>query len=392
MMKWLFLLLSISPLFLFGGELEYKGNIGFETQYLSHDMKYKRDKSSALRLESELKKEFGDSEIAINIKAIYDKDDKNRRYIDFNDLYYRYNFEDSDILIGRNTRFWGALEFYNIIDVFNSKDFLDDPFDYDSKLGAWNIAYTSYLDNAEISVILKLHEDKQRMQDMKSVNNFFPLPYNDNLITQKSKNRPTIFLKYSGSGDETQIDYGFIYQNGYDQQRYMTLLNGKLRQNSYIVNKLMGYSTLVSGDTIYKSELSYSVSDDKKVSDYLEIGLGVEYTLYGFWDKKDLGLLVEYYKYRAKDSQKLGADDFGKFFADDLTLGFRLSINDLSSSEVLGGVDIDRDNSEKIFFVKYDTRVLDRYKLGVTYQHLAPKNSSKFEKLDRLKLEFGYYF
>jgi hypothetical protein len=230
------------------------------------------------------------------------------------------------------------------------------------------------------------------MQDRESINNFFPIAYDDDLITQKDKNRPTIFLKYSGSGDEIQIDYGLIYQNGYDQQRYMSVENGTLRQNAYIINKFMTYATLVSGDTIYKSEIAYALSDDKKVSDYLEFGLGVEYTLYGMWDKKDLGLLAEYYRYEAKDDEKMGADQFAKFFADDLTLGFRLSMNDLSSSEVLGGVDIDIDNKEKIFFVKYDTRVLEKYKLGLTYQHLSPEDESLFEELDRLKLEFGYYF
>ncbi len=387
-----FLLFFLAPLFLFGSDIEYKGNIGFEAQYLDHDMANKRDNSLALRLESELKKEFGEAEVAINIKALYDKDDKNRRYLDFNDLYYKYNFENSDILIGRNTIFWGSLEFYNVVDLFNSRDFLDDPFDYDSKLGAWNIDYTSYFDNSEISLILKFHQERQKMQDKNSVNNFFPLPYSDDLITQKSKNRPTLFIKYSGSIDDIQMDYGFIYQNGYDQQRYMSVENMTLRQNAYIVNKFMNYNTLVSGDTVYKSEISYALSDDKKVSDYLEFGLGLEHTLYGMWDKKDLGLLAEYYRYKAKDSNKIGVKEFGKFFADDLTLGFRLSVNDLSSSEVLGGLDIDMDNREKIFFVKYDTRVLEKYKLGLTYQHLSPKSDSLFDKLDRLKLEFGYYF
>ena len=377
------------PLVMMSGDLEYKGNIGIETQYLNHDIDHKRDNALALRLEAELKKEIGDGVVVAKIKGILDKDDKERRYVDLNDLYYQYNFEDSDILIGRNTRFWGALEFYNITDVFNTKDFLDDPFDYDSKLGSWNIAYTKYLDNSELSCIVKLHEERQRMQDSESVNNFFPLPYNDELKTQKDKNRPTLFLKYSGSGDEVQIDYGVVYQNGYDSQRYMSVEQGRLRQNAFIVNKLLGYATYIHGDTIYKTELAYTVSDDEKVSDYGEFGVGFEHTLYGAWEQKDLGLLAEYYRYEAKDDEKV---DFNKFFADDLTLGFRLSMNDLSSSEVLGGIDIDLDTKEKIYFVEYDTRVWEKYKLKASYQHLSPKDASVFESLDRVKLEFGYYF
>jgi hypothetical protein len=373
-----------------GEGVEYKGNISFESQYLHHDIFDKRKNALALRVESELKKSWGEGVFVGKIKALLDKDDSSRRYIDFSDLYYQYNFEDSDILIGRNTRFWGALEFYNITDVFNTKDFLDDPFDYDSKLGSWNIAYTHYLESGEFSLIVKLHEERQRVQDRESVNNFFPLPYEDTLLTQKDENRPSLFLKYSASAEDIQIDYAFIYENGYDSQRYMSINpRGKLQENAYIVNKFLGYATYIHGDMIYKTEMAYALSDDKQVSDYGEFGLGMEYTMYGFWQKRDLGLLAEYYRYEAEDSTKV---DFNKFFANDLTLGFRLSLNDLDSSEVLGGLDIDLDNDEKIFFLEYETRLLDSYKLKTSYQHLSPDDDSLFKELDRVKLEFGYYF
>ncbi len=376
------------PILLVAGEIEYKGNLGFETKYFHHDIPNKRDSALALHLEAEFKKEFGDGEVVVKLKSFLDKDDENRRYFDFNDLYYIYNFENSDILIGRNTRFWGALEFYNLSDVFNTKDFLDDPFDYESKLGAWSVAYTRYLESSEISLIVKLYEDRQPMQDIKSVNNFFPFPYSDKLKTQKAQERPSVFLKYSGSLDEVQMDYAFVYQNGYDSSRYMSLEGGKFVQNAYIVDKFIGYATYIYGDTIYKTELVYAFSDDKEIADYGEFGFGLEYTLYSFWDAKDLGLLSEYYY---NDSEK-DAKKLGKFFANDLTFGFRLSINDQASSEVLGGFDIDLDNKEKIFFVKYDTRVLEKYKLGLSYQRLDPVSESSFKELDQVKLEFGYYF
>ena len=196
-------------------------------------------------------------------------------------------------------------------------------------------------------------------------------------------------MKYTGSGEEVQIDYGLIYQNGYDVQRYMSMVDGKIAQNAYIANKLMGYATYIHGDTIYKTELAYALSDEDKVSDYAELGIGLEHTLYAFWDKKDLGLLAEYYRYEPKDDNKV---DISRLFADDLTLGFRLSMNDMSSSEVLGGIDYDLDTKEKIFFVEYDTRVFEKYKLKTSYQHLAPEDASVFKELDRVKLEFGYYF
>jgi len=388
------LLLSIilSP-FLLADSFEYKGNIGFESAYLDHDIGGKRNHQTAVDAELELKKKLESGQVVFSGKAIVDVDDKERRYLNVNDLYYKHEFENSELLIGRNTRFWGAMEFYNHTDVFNTKDLRDDPFDYDSKLGSNNIAYTYFFENSDLSVIAKVGQEEQRVQDGKSVYNFFPPNYSSDLVTQKSKNRPTLYVKYSGSGEEMQVDYSFIYQNGYDEQRYLTpVVGGALKQNAYLVDKLMAYATLVSGDTIYKTEMAYTKSNEEKVSSYGQLSLGLEHTLYGVWERVDLGLLAEYYRYKAQDEKKLGAKDFGNLFADDVTLGFRLSLNDGADSDVLGGVDIDRDNHEKIFFVEYNTRLYDKYKLGLSFQHLEPETGSTFKKLDAGKVEIGYYF
>ncbi len=388
MKKHIFLSIALSSMLI---GLEYKGDIGVESSYIDHDIANKRDTQNALHLNAEMQQSFGKGKIVVSLKAIRDLKDEERRYFDFNDFYYKHNFENGDLLIGRNTRFWGAMEFYNHTDVFNTKDWLDDPFDYDSKIGSKNIAYTHYFDNSELSVIAKIHEERQSVQEEKSINRLYPPNYNDRLITQKDRDRPTLYLKYSGSAEETQFDYSVIYQNGYDEQRYLTLEGAELRQHAYIVNKIMGYATLVSGETIYKTELAYTKSDDDMVSDYAQVSLGLEHTLYGVWGKRDLGLLAEYYRYRAEDS---GVTDRSSstLFDDDITLGFRLTINDSSSSEVLGGLAVDRDNKEKIFFVEYETRLLEKYKLSLTYQHLSPKDDSSFEELDRAMVEFGYYF
>jgi len=373
-------------------DLEYKGNIGIESSYIDHNIAGKRDKQNALRAELELKQRTTSGQMVLNVEAIVDADDKNRRYIDVNDLYYKHEFENSDLLIGRNTRFWGAMEFYNHTDAFNTKDFRDNPFDYDAKIGANNIAYTQYFKNSELALIAKVGQKAQRVQDQESVNNFLPANYDDKLQTQKGKNRPTVYVKYAGSAEEMQFDYAVIYQNGYDEQRYLAPLGASLHQNAYLVDKVMGYATLVKDATIYKTELAYTKSDDERVSDYAQYSLGVEHTLYGVWGKSDLGLLAEYYKYDDKDSSKLGAKEFGKLFQDDLTLGFRLSVNDSSDSDVLGGISIDRDNQEKLVFVEYNTRLFDKYKLGLSYQHLEPKVGSTFQELDSAMVEFGYYF
>jgi|GEM_PF-1861438 len=373
-----------------GFALDYKGNFGIEASYLNHDEENKRDKEGALRLEFELQQKLPKGKAVINLKKVYDLRDEERRYFDFSDFYYKHNFENSDLLIGRNTRFWGAMEFYNHTDVFNTKDWLDNPFDYDSKIGANNVAYTHYFDNSELSIIAKVRESRQEVQDSKSVNNFYPPNYDDDLETQEGRDRPTVYLKYTASAEEMQLDYSLIYQDGYDEQRYLAPVGTKLKQHAYLVNKIMGYATLVQGETIYKTELAYTKSDDDLVSDYAQASVGLEHTLYGIWDKRDLGLLLEYYKYKASEDE--GDRSSQNLFNDDIALGFRLSMNDSASSELLGGIAIDRDTKEQMISIEYNTRLLDKYKLELSYQHLEPKEDSSFQKMDRAMVEVGYYF
>jgi hypothetical protein len=391
-MKKILLLSTLLSGIIWAESFEYKGDIGVECAYANHDIAGRRDKQNALRLELELKQKTKSGQVVFSGLALADVDDRARRYLNVKDFYYKHTFENSDLLIGRNTRFWGALEFYNHTDTFNTKDWRDDPFDYDAKLGANNIAYTHYFDDSEFSVIAKVHEERQRVQDAESMSNFIPSLYSDNLETQKGRDRPTLYLKYSGSGEDIQIDYSLIYQNGYDEQRYLAPVGAGLRQHAYLVDKVMGYATLVSGSTIYKTELAYTKSDDDKVSDYGQMSLGIEHTLYSVVGRSDIGLLAEYYNYKERDDDKLGAKEFGNLFADDMVLGFRYSFNDSADSDILGGVAVDRDNHEKLISLEYNTRLYEKYKLGLSYQHLSPKEGSVFKEMDLVKLDVGYYF
>ena len=392
--------LLISPFILsltlgnFFDTIDIKGKMGFESSYINHSISDKRDNQIAFRGEVKVKKSFEFGKVILGVKRVFDFQDKKRRYVEITDAYFKHSFEDSDISIGRKTNFWGAMEFYNHTDNFNTKDFRDNPFDYDSKLGAWNLDYTYYFENSELSLIAKVHQEEQKPQGKKSVNNFFPAIYKGKLETQSNINRPSFYVKYSGSAEEVQLDYSLIYENGYDEQRYFVFdkKSFKLKQHAYIANKLMGYATYVNGETIYKTELAITRNQDTTVSNYAQLSFGVEHTLYGVVGKSDLGLLAEYYRYEAFDDNKRGAKEFGNLFANDVTLGFRATFNDGKDSAILGGLAIDIDNKEKIFFVDYDTRVYNSYKVNLSYQHLEPTDESVFSKLDRLSLTLGYYF
>lgn len=339
----------------------------------------------------------------------------NRSFVRLDELYGKYDFENDSLLIGKNILFWGALEVRNIVNVFNPDELRSDPF-YTDKLGVFNINYTHYTESGELSAIVKLYEQNRKMPAFPYVYYYFPayvniapnvslpLVYNDKLITKASRYRPSIYLKYSDSTDtKYALDYAFIFENGYDSQRYYTKTlqaNNIIttQENAYLVNKFMTYDTLVVGATLYKLEATYAnILDDNLISDYIHIGLGAEHTLSQVYKEADLGLLVEYYRYITLQSGK--KDDLALFelFQNDLFLGLRYSFNQGNDASIVGGGIFDMDYNEQVYYMEYQTRLMDTFKLNLDYRYIAPsKNYNTAFKLmgahERISLKLGYYF
>ena len=328
-----------------------------------------------------------------------------RSFIRLDELYLKYDFDDAQISLGKSIRFWGALEANNIVDSFNPKDLRTDLFDAD-KLGVWNFSYAYYTDNGELSLIIKVNEQDQKMPAQPFVYYFFPsfVTYDENLQTEKSKNRPSVYLKYSASTDTFYpLDYAIIFENGYDSQRYYTSsgpINGtpvNFQAHAYLVNKLMSYNTLVIDATLLKLEASYTeVLDNKLISDYYHLGLGLEHTLSQFYQQADLGLIAEYYRYSTLESGKYSDLDLFETFQNDLFLGMRYSFNEGDDASIVGGVILDMDYDEQSYYMQYQTRISD-LNLNVDYRYIEPSQDDLtafhlLQRHQRISVKLGYYF
>ncbi len=338
-----------------------------------------------------------------------------RSFVRLDELYAQYDFENDTISFGKNILFWGALEVRNIVNVFNPDELRADPF-YTDKLGVINATYTHYTESGEFSAIIKLYEQDRKMAAYPYVYYYFPatvtlapnvklpLVYNDKLKTKASRYRPSIYLKYSDSTDtKYALDYAFIFENGYDSQRYYTkaLQSNNIvttQENAYLVNKFLTYDTLVVGATLYKLEATYAdILDDALISDYIHVGVGAEHTLSQVYKEADLGLLVEYYRYITLQNGKKDDLDLFELFQNDLFLGLRYSFNQGNDASIVGGGIFDIDYNEQVYYMEYQTRLLDSFKLNFDYRYISPsKNYNTAFKLmgahERISLKLGYYF
>ncbi len=398
-------------------DMTFQGNLDIVGQtYLKAPLaKNPYNITSSANLEAQYNKNDFKAKVKLKIQGDYDdiSTDKqtHRSFLRIDELYAEYDFEDDQIFFGKNIRFWGALEVRNITDNFNNDELRGDPF-YKDKLGSWNTSYSHFTDNGEFSIIVKLYEQAREMSAFPYVYYYFPstvgsvpLLYDNSLISEEGNTRPSVYLKYSASTEsEYPIDYSFIYENGYDSQRYYTQKidpassSVSIQENAYLVNKFLTCNTMVVNSTLIKLEAVYAdVINNKDISDYIHLGLGVEHTLTRVYKEADLGLISEYYSYTTLENDKRDDLELFELFQNDLFLGARYTLNDQESTTLVGGMILDLDYDEQVYYLEYETRLADIIKVNFDYRYISPSKDSitAFHLMgvhERLSLKLGYYF
>jgi len=402
-------------------EIEVSGHLDLDSQFYltAPDSKHKNSFTAQQTLEFN----YTNDELTLYSKLYAQEDyydfisaDKQneRTFARLDELYLKYDFDDDMIQAGKSIKFWGALELRNIVDGFNPQDLRSDLLSVD-KLGVWNASYSHYTESGELSVIVKLYEQKQEMAAYPYVYYFFPsfVSYDSKLNTQDADTRPSVYLTYSGSTDtEYALDYMFIYENGYDSQRYFSADRPQnlsplspsygdptvFESNAYIVNKFMTYNTLVVGATLIKLEALYAkVDEDINVGDYSHVAFGVEHTLENFYESAALGLIAEYYRYDTYEHDKYSDLELFETMQNDLFIGLRYSLNNAQDSSFVGGVVADFEYDEQVYYMKFESRFAESYKIGVDYYYIEPSTShltayALLGKHQRIAVNIAYHF
>jgi hypothetical protein len=324
-MKYLALIL-FCIVFLEASNISYKGNIGVEYEKINYKHPLAKDKTNkGLNGKLELEDNFDSYRGFIALEFLEDSSNDDRDYTKVNEFYIEGEYANYAIKVGRDVRFWGALELHNISDIYNIKNDKYQ-FDKDKKIGSDGISVSYFFENEDELSLISIKKDD---------------------ISNK-------FIKYSTTRDILDgVDLSFIYNKNSDQKNYLT------------------YNTLLHNDTLYKLEYSHSRIKNEK---YYQSGVGIEHTLYGIRNGKDLGVLVEYYK----------SDDVTKTYQDDIFLGSRITFNDVDSSDILVGMIQDRDDKKKSYSFEYNTRFFDSVKTTVKYM--------KNDNLKVTTLYLNYHF
>ena len=127
------------------------------------------------------------------------------------------------------------------------------------------------------------------------------------------------------------------------------------------------------------------------------MAFGVEHTLENFYESSALGLIAEYYRYDTYESDKYSDIELFETMQNDLFIGLRYSLNNAQDSSFVGGVVADFEYDEQVYYMKFESRFADSYKIGVDYYYIEPSTShltayALLGEHQRVALNVAYHF
>ena len=228
----------------------------------------------------------------MNIKDSYPGSAQN---LDFNEAYLDYAFENTNILAGNNIVFWGKNEFYNPVDIINSKDY-SLGLASGKKIGQAMFNIKRYFSSSELDFYIlpsntniypKSQVRSQQTLNIKSKNNYSKGAKKENL---------GIGLRWSGYIDE--YDYGLTFYKGNTKDPALIVSSNQLVPNYSEITQIGIELQATQGDFLHKGEFinrSNQYNLDGNIEDYYGFIVGTEHTLYGLFEKNwDLSNIIEY--------------------------------------------------------------------------------------------------
>ena len=367
------------------GEVEVSSSVFFDD--VEGDDRKNTLNSSSLKYNFFFEKNNLSGKLKIN-SAI--SDPEAAQDIDFNEAYLEYANNDLSYLVGNNIIFWGKNEFYNPVDIINSKDF-SNGLAQGEKKGQTLVNVKRYFESSELNFFI-----------LPAVTNTYPtskvrpqlaldIDTTNTYADGASKDNIGMALRWSGYINE--YDYGLSFYEGNTKDPALVLNSGKFIPKYSEITQLGLDLQATKGDTLYKSEVVYRENQydyNGNIEDYTNLILGIEHNNYGIIEKSwDLANIIEYsYDTRSTKSHH--------GYQNDLFLGARLVLNDIEDTQYFVSIQNDLDKNTRALTFNYESRFFSSLRAGIDIYH--PLNleddthQSSFKDENNIKFYTSYSF
>ncbi len=376
---------------------EWSGYIETEVRLFPQNPAFPKqyeDGNLSLAIEPEYYREWDNGYQSLTITPFLrlDQHDDERTHFDLRELTWLKVGEDWELRVGARKVFWGVTESRHLVDVINQTDLVEN-IDTEEKLG-------------QPMVNLAL------IRDWGTVD-FFLLPvFRDRTFPGKEGRLRFLYRvdtdrsKYESGVARRHIDWAIRWSKSMgDWDIGLAHFSGTNREPILIPDlsnpadpvlipfyDLMDQTSLdlqaTKGEWLWKLETIYRWELGEE--HFLALVGGFEYTFVGaLGSAADLGVLFEYlYDDRKEETQTP--------FEDDIFMGFRLTLNDVQSTEALFGLIFDRHSSAKFWNLEASRRLGESWKLSLEARAFEsiPMDDPffSFRKDDYIQLDLAWYF
>ena len=310
-----------------------------------------------------------------------DTEDSQRDLVDIRELAWLHVNEHFELRTGIRQVYWGVTEGARLVDIINQTDTADGP-EGDRKLGQpmVNLSLGGHSHTLDLFLLLG-----HRQPTFPGTDGRMRLPLvvdTDQATWESSRKQERIDLAarwqwtafpfwlgisgFSGTAREPELAPVLDpAQLQYDNGQPVGLAPGytpTLAPHYPLIHQLGLDLQVTQGDLLWKLEAIQRWGGNK---DYHAANAGLEYTQVGVLGSRlDLGWLLEgLYDSRGREATTP--------FDRDLLLGWRLTFNDMASTELLSSVIVDLDSGERLFSLEARRRLADGWSIALELRQIA---------------------
>ena len=376
-------------------DVQLTGELRAEFRYFPDEGAYPglsdRNSSVAVEFETFTPLEGRDS-FRVTGFARWDENDDERTHVDFREFKWHKVERDWELTLGVDQVFWGVTETVHLVNIINQTDFVESP-DGEEFFGQPMAKLSFIRDWGDIDLfVLPGFRERSFPGEGGRPGSGFRVSTDDVIYESGSKeNHVDAAMRWSASVASWDLGVSYFYGTS-REPRFdiddITITDDGLVEFVPIYDIIHQTSVDVQSTFdawLWKLEAIYRRGWG---DDFFASAAGFEYTFFdvgrsGF----DVGVISEYL-YDERDDQVVTEND--------VSLGVRLALNDINSTEFLAAFVQDLDRDSNYFYVEASRRIGNQFTLSVEARGVGQVEASDFlqvyEQDDFLQLELSWFF
>ncbi len=381
------------------GEVQLSGDVSGQYRYFKDDGVRPGLSNSDISLASELEFYYpvADSRDSFTFTPFYrwDEHDDDRTHGDIRELNWQKVEQDWELTVGISRVFWGVTETVHVVNIINQVDLAENP-DEEDLLGQPMVKLTLVRDWGALDLfVLPYFRERifpgpdgrpgtsPAISNSKAIYDSGAEQWHTDFAARWSNsvgNWDMGAYQFYGTSREPRVDPAF-YETKADGQVELIPIYDIINQTGVDIQGTFD-AWLLKFEAIYR---------DAPQENFFSGAAGIEYT---FFDVRgtgaDIGIISEYL---FDDRALIVATDNDD---DDVSLGLRLGLNDINSTELIAAVVQDVEDDSRYYYLEASRRIGNAFKLSVEARgvsNVAADNPLRIYKNENyLQLELGYYF